>query len=399
MDLRRLQEWWFHRQGLMTPDPGATAAEVMANSGWIRSVGGANPYLGVFARCGRTPADVNAELERVEIHELPCARGCTYVVPQSDYALALLAGKGMGDAGDMAVARKFLGVTDAEIEALMGRVLEALAGGQMDPRELREPLGAAVRNLGPEGKKRGMTTTLPLALGRLQTEGRIRRVPVDGRLDQQRYRYVIWSPSPLDGVQLTHQEACVELARRYFRWIGPAAPGHFRWFSGFTAKTAKEAMAPLGLVPLEEGSDLLLFPEDREALLAWRPPPDPRFALVGSIDGIAHLRRDAAALMDPEDADRGLPGGGSLRSLQDLPHHAILDRGRLIGLWEYDTAAAEIVWWSSVERTSDLCQAVARTGSMIREFLGDARSFSLDSPESRRPGIERLRAASVHTSA
>jgi hypothetical protein len=37
--------------------------------------------------------------------------------------------------------------------------------------------------------------------------------------------------------------------------------------------------------------------------------------------------------------------------------------------------------------------AVTRTEAYVRDQLGDARSFSLDSAESRRPRIEALRAA------
>jgi hypothetical protein len=36
-------------------------------------------------------------------------------------------------------------------------------------------------------------------------------------------------------------------------------------------------------------------------------------------------------------------------------------------------------------------EAVARTESYIQSDLGDARSFSLDSPKSRQPRIEALR--------
>ena len=44
------------------------------------------------------------------------------------------------------------------------------------PDAIKQATGNAVRNLGDEGKKRGMITTLPLALGILQTRGDIRRV-------------------------------------------------------------------------------------------------------------------------------------------------------------------------------------------------------------------------------
>ena len=78
-------------------------------------------------------------------------------------------------------------------------------------------------------------------------------------------------------------------------------------------------------------------------------------------------------------------------SLVDLPAHAILDRGRLIGYWEYDAAATRIVWATfSKERNKALEYAVEETQSYVRDQLGDARAFSLDSPEKRGPKIRAI---------
>lgn len=394
MDPALLQAWWFERQGLMTPRP-EPPAEVLARTGWARSVGGANPYLTLLARAGTGRTEADRALAEQEIHELPGARGCTYVVPRCDYALALTVGLGFSDEAAVNTAKKFLGVTEEELARLAERVLAALEGAELDPRKLREAVGDAARGLGEAGKKRGLTTTLPLALGRLQSAGQIRRVPVNGRIDQERYRYVLWRPSPLEGYGLSRPEAFIELARRYFRWIGPASSAHFQWFSGLGVRAAKEALAPLGLVPLEPGSDLLLFPDDREALHAYRVPEEPRYALVGSLDGIVLLRRDAAGLVAEGDRARQVPGerGVHLLGVPDLPSHGILDRGRLVGLWEYDPAAGDLAWYSFGPRTPALEAAVERTARWIREELGDARSFSLDSPESRKPKLDALRAA------
>lgn len=79
-------------------------------------------------------------------------------------------------------------------------------------------------------------------------------------------------------------------------------------------------------------------------------------------------------------------------NLAGLPRHAIFDRGRLIGLWEYDTAAQAVAWTSFVARNKDLTRAVQETEEYVRAQLGDARSFSLDSPKSRMPKVEALRA-------
>ena len=52
MDAARLRAWWWQRQGLDGSLEGKSAAEVLDRAGWARSVGGANPYLTLFARAG-----------------------------------------------------------------------------------------------------------------------------------------------------------------------------------------------------------------------------------------------------------------------------------------------------------------------------------------------------------
>jgi hypothetical protein len=231
---------------------------------------------------------------------------------------------------------------------------------------------------------------LPLALGRLQAQGEIRRRPVNGRLDQQRYGYVRWGGVP----SLEPEVAHIELARRYFAWIGPASPAHFRWFSGLGAAVAKRALAEIGLVPLEEGSDLLVLPEDLDAVRAHRVPKEPAYSLVSGLDGLVLLRRDLPGVLDAGDLVQPVLTDGKeahVGNLADLPNHAIVDRGRVVGLWEYDVEAAELVWRSFVPSDEALRAAVARTETFVREELGDARSFSLDSPASRKRAIESLR--------
>src|SRR5580704_4933081 len=69
------------RQGLDGSLAGRSPAEVLERTGWVRSVGGASPYLALFARAGTLREAADAALAAVAIHELPSARGCTYVVP------------------------------------------------------------------------------------------------------------------------------------------------------------------------------------------------------------------------------------------------------------------------------------------------------------------------------
>ncbi|MBV8202620.1 MAG: hypothetical protein JOZ15_18550, partial [Acidobacteria bacterium] len=76
-------------------------------------------------------------------------------------------------------------------------------------------------------------------------------------------------------------------------------------------------------------------------------------------------------------------------------NHAILDRGRLIGLWEYDPGAGKIVWNAFARPDAALREQVHATEKLIAGELGDMRSFSLDSPKSRQPRLEQLRAAQL----
>jgi hypothetical protein len=393
MNATKLRAWWSHRQGLDGLLRGKAPAAVLARSGWARSVGGVGPYLTLFARAGTSREAADAAVAALEIHELPSARGCTYVLPAKDFALGLKVGEAFGG-GEMKVATK-LGVTDKEIGKLCDAVLAALGNDALDPDEIRQATGKASRSLGEEGKKKGLTTTLPIALGRLQTRGEIRRVPTNGRLDQQRYKYVRWRPSPLAGYNASLTDAYTELARAFFRWVGPATLGELQWFSALGVKASKQAVEPLCLVPVEEGSDRLLLPEDLKAWRAFDAPETPQYSLVSSLDPIAATRRDLQSLLDAKDHERSVvvdSGKRPMGGLSDLPSHAIFDRGRLIGLWEYDPEAKEIVWATlGIKPTKALTAAVEQTQSYVRDQLGDARSFSLDSPKSRLPRIQHLR--------
>jgi len=390
MDAATLRAWWAHRQGLDGSLAGASPAAVLERSGWARSVGGVGPYLTLFARAGTSRTEADKAAASLRIHELPSARGCTYVVSGSDFPLALKVGEGYGE---MRTALK-LGVTEKEVDKLCAAIEKALRDATLSPDELRDAVGNAARSLGPEGTKKGLTTTLTLGLGRLQSEGRIRRVPVNGRLDQQRYKYVRWDPSPLATLTLSLDEAFTELARRYFRWIGPATVAEFQWFSGLGARAARAAIEPLKLVPMAPGSDRLLHAGDLEALGAFKRPKDPSYALVSGVDALVLLRRDVNALVEEKDHARQVvedKARVAVGGLTDLPSHGIFDRGRLIGLWEYDHEASRIVWATFGVKDKALSALVERTEAFVRDDLGDARSFSLDSPKSRTARIEALK--------
>jgi hypothetical protein len=221
----------------------------------------------------------------------------------------------------------------------------------------------------------------------------VRASATRGRLDQQRYRYALWTPSPLAGFELGEDEAFVALARRYFSWIGPAKAAHFQWFSGLGVKASKTALDRLGVQEMDDG--WLLLPDDRDAFAAFEPPSEPQVSLVSGLDGLILHRRDLASLVDESAASSHVAqrAAGAALGSPDLEYQAIIDRGRLAGLWEFDPVNAAIAWVSFEPPTEAMKQAVRETEAFIRDQLGDARSFSLDSPTARAPRIKAMRSA------
>ncbi|MFF2246208.1 DNA glycosylase AlkZ-like family protein [Arthrobacter sp. NPDC058130] len=402
----RLRAWSWHRQGLDGSLAGCTAEQVFDRAGWARSVGGANPYLTLFARAGIRREQVDADVLAHRILELPVARGCTYVLGRKDFAWALKLGK---DAAEAVRVLGRLGVDRGEITLLEEQVLHVLAEaeGPMDPRQLKEELGDSVRNLGEEGKKKGATTTLPTALGILQSQGKIRRVPANGRLDQQRYAYEPWdlAPSGIDD-----DAARTELIRRYLGWTGGATLKQSQWFTGFTVAQSKAALAAVGAVEVPTalpadpttsqaasgGDALWMLPDDVGRLASFDEPADEQIQLLAGTDSLFLLRRNAADLLAEEDQHK--PALESLALQADLPDHPILDRGRIIGLWQYEPAKERIVPWLFHGPTPAVTQRIAEVEAWIREDLGDFRAFSLDSPASRQKRTDAL-AASAEASA
>ena len=162
------------------------------------------------------------------------------------------------------------------------------------------------------------------------------------------------------------------------------------------AKAVKAAVQPLGLVPAEDGSEFLLLPNDVTTFQRFKRPSKPQYALVSSLDAIHAHRRDITGLTDAADLEREVideKASTRLGGLSDLPSHAILDRGRLIGLWEYDPASQSVAWNTFGVRDKHLTAVVKQTETFVRDQLGDARSFSLDSPASRATRIAALQNA------
>ena len=144
---------------------------------------------------------------------------------------------------------------------------------------------------------------------------------------------------------------------------------------------------------LQPVGDQLMFAQDREEFESFKVPKQAQYALVSPIDSISLLRDNVACIIEQHDM-KFVPGGLS-KSVLEIQSPIIVDRGRIVGLWEYDPEAEQIVSFCFVAKNKELTKAVERTGEYVRKQLGDARSFSLDSPKSRAPRIQALRKAAA----
>lgn len=374
-----MRAWWSHRQGLSSVPDGGSLHSALRQSGWARSVGGSNPYFAGFARTRCSVEQAHLELSDQMVMELPSARGCTYVIPHEDYPLALaIASKAVKN--DLGPARRISDITDEEVENLTDALVAVLSATPQSPATLREKLGNKVREFGPEGKKVGITTSLSLALGRAQRRGLALRWPDSGRFDTQKYSYIRGNIPAFDG------DPYVALAERYFTWIGAATLAQFQEFSGISATAARAATAHLDLIDIGDGN--LLLSDYKKEFDAFSRPVEPDYRLVSALDPILHLRRDIPTLIS-EDTDN--PSQVKFGGLHELRANAIMDRGEIVGLWEYDPTAGDIAWFSWAPVSAALIDAVTLTEQFIRNELGDARLFSQDSPASRAERIAALR--------
>ena len=129
-------------------------------------------------------------------------------------------------------------------------------------------------------------------------------------------------------------------------------------------------------------------------LARHRPSSTPRYRFVSNLDGLLLFRREIAPLLDGNDGarpmwtEKGLQAGGAL---MDLSNQAIVDRGRIVGLWDWDGVNGRLVWTSFAPADAALKVEAERMAAWIEVELGDVRSFSLDSPESRGPRLAALR--------
>lgn len=124
-------------------------------------------------------------------------------------------------------------------------------------------------------------------------------------------------------------------------------------------------------------------------LAAFEVPSAEDIQLLSGSDSLVLLRRNSADLFN-EAAKSAVAGMCGSALAADLSAYLILDRDRIIGLWQYDPENSRIAWWTFAPASPAVHQRIGQVEQWITEDLGDFRSFSLDSPTSRAKDISKL---------
>jgi hypothetical protein len=303
--------------------------------------------------------------------EVPSVRDSMMLVPAEDAALALAAGRRA-----FAARMAKLDVDERELDTLVRRIETVFAGGAVRSVDaLRNDIPSKlIRELGDAGKQLGFQTTLPLAIRRLQVEGRVMRIGEERRLDGKRHVYRAWPKEvPLEAVPDDLDGA---LAERFLSWAAPATADEFAWWAGLGKRIAKAAIASCG-APVPASSRRQLAARGSQPL--FLPFRDNYFQFHRPLRQFVTEPR-GIELLDMQNKP------APLERLESLHHNAIVIDGELRGIWEYDPEAGKLVW-STFRKERGVEEAALALEAFIRDELGDHKFYAIDHPRSRAPRI------------
>ena len=290
-----------------------------------------------------------APVELVPVIQAACTNAIA-VLQRRRYA-QLLSQVGVGDDAWLA------DVADATARVLAAR--GEASGAQLSADEPRLRTKVLLAEGKPYAARQNITTWV---LFLLAAEGRIIRGRPLGSWTSSQYR---WAPAESwlpDGMAEPPAEAArAELARRWLAAFGPATLADLRWWTGWTAAHAKQALTAIGPAEVDlDGMPGLVLPDDVEPV----GEPEPWVALLPALDPTAmgwsqrswYLGAHAPALFD--------------RSGNVGP--TVWSDGRIVGGWAQH-ADGEIVYRLLEDVGGETVDAVEAAAGRLAKWLGKTR--------------------------
>ncbi|MDP1822265.1 MAG: winged helix DNA-binding domain-containing protein [Archangium sp.] len=290
--------------------------EARAVVSWLGGLQGQDPESAKWSiglrLPGSTKADVEAAFTRGELVRTWPMRGTLFVVAAED-ARWLLALTAPGNLKRAAYRRTQLELDDKTLSKSRKVLIKTLTGGHRTREELATALEQA--KISTEGQ-RAYHLLWDAAVNGLLCYAEMRGKQHTFALVDE------WLPATKEKPR---DEALAELAKRYFQSRSPATLKDFTWWSGLTAREARqgyESMPP-------SGKGLAVHPERSRGTSI-------RSALaLSGFDEYVLGYADRDAVLDPRFADRICPGGNGV-----FAPTLVLD-GRVVGTWKRATGELE----------------------------------------------------------
>jgi hypothetical protein len=199
-------------------------------------------------------------------------------------------------------------------------------------------------------------------LPQLAMEGRVVRGRPRGSWISGQYRWVPLERWLGGGIEVLDQDAAqATLLRHWLAAFGPATETDIRWWTGWTAREARGALAaiPHAVVDLDGGAGFVLA-DDLEAT----EPPAPSAVLLPTLD---------PTTMGWKERDWYLgPHGPMLFDSNGNAGPTVWWEGRVVGGWS-QRRDGEIVFRLLEDVGADAIRAVEAEAGRVADWLGDAR--------------------------
>ncbi|MFD8996014.1 winged helix DNA-binding domain-containing protein [Streptomyces abikoensis] len=258
--------------------------------------------------------------------------------------------KALGEAWD---ERRLAEAEEAALAALAARGEATTAELAEDVPALREKITTSP---GKPYESRQSVGSRVLRL--LASDGHVRRSRPRGSWTSSLYS---WAPAPRIP-ELPEREARAELVRRWLASYGPSTEADLKWWTGWSLRDTRAALADTGAVGvrLDRGPGLAL-PDDLDPV----EPTGDWAALLPGLDPTAMGWRERDWYLDPEHVPFLFDRAGNIGP-------TVWWNGRIVGGWA-QRANGEIVWRALADPGREASAAVEAEAGRLAAWLGDVR--------------------------
>ena len=327
-------------------------------------------YLSAWARLLRPSIAAldEALYERRTVLRLLAMRRTVFVVPIEDAPIVqAAASKGVARVErrrtEALAAQVDIGDTGTWLRAAEASTLAELERrGEATAQELARAIPAlAVRaRLNPGQRYEGNVSMASRMLLTLAVEGKIVRGKPRGTWVSNQYRWTTmtrWLGAPLEDIPVPQAQAA--LVRRWLARFGPGTEADVRWWTGWTARETRAALAAANVtkVALDDDDSAFVLADDLEPT----PDPEPWVALLPLLDPTTMGWRERDWYLGPHRS-----------ALFDTAGNAgptIWSEGRIIGGWAV-LPSGEVVTRLLEDVGQETSAAVDAEAGRLTEWLG-----------------------------